>query len=481
MASKATNDIPEEDLTCSICREIFTDPVTLQCGHYFCQKCVCEHWKQTDTQSCPVCRAFCSKTDLKINITLLKIVDALKKKPKAQPEGICSEHEEKLKLFCLEDQELICVVCQTSKKHQNHKCCPIKEAASEFSLKCLQESEKDVHFLYADQIIKINGLESTTGQHKSNLNQKKKIENSLHVFLCLSIQKDVKTSLTSLQDTEKKLIKVKEEYNKYLKHILVSLTFYNQKTFHQDQTEKTKKQIKNYSNLEYTKNPRDSWKERSSKKNRELTLDALNTFQLKHTVLYNFFPVEDCLLAQKQIKVNITVNPPSKNPSLMLQSLGVSWSDSQKNLPLNPERFSPAIAVLGYKGFTSGRHSRVVDVGNKTEWILGVTKELINRKGQIYLSPKYGCWTIVLRNGREYVAYTDRETQLKLEKKPKKVWISLDYEDGEVSFYNADDMKEIYTFKDHFTEKLYPLFSPSDNRDGKNSEPLRICPLYVAV
>ncbi|XP_064411120.1 zinc-binding protein A33-like [Latimeria chalumnae] len=351
MASKATNDIPEEDLTCSICREIFTDPVTLQCGHYFCQKCVCEHWKQTDTQSCPVCRAFCSKTDLKINITLLKIVDALKKKPKAQPEGICSEHEEKLKLFCLEDQELICVVCQTSKKHQNHKCCPIKEAASE----------------------------------------------SFHIY------KEPETIPSGT------LINVA----KYL------------------------------GNLQHR-----AWKK---------MLSIINS-------------------------VAVTLDPNTANSSLTLsENLTSVQFCTQKNLPLNPERFSPAIAVLGYKGFTSGRHSRVVDVGNKTEWILGVTKELINRKGQIYLSPKYGCWTIVLRNGREYVAYTDRETQLKLEKKPKKVWISLDYEDGEVSFYNADDMKEIYTFKDHFTEKLYPLFSPSDNRDGKNSEPLRICPLYVAV
>nr|XP_014353098.1 PREDICTED: zinc-binding protein A33-like [Latimeria chalumnae] len=448
MASKATNDIPEEDLTCSICREIFTDPVTLQCGHYFCQKCVCEHWKQTDTQSCPVCRAFCSKTDLKINITLLKIVDALKKKPKAQPEGICSEHEEKLKLFCLEDQELICVVCQTSKKHQNHKCCPIKEAASE-------------------------------------------------------CKKDVKTSLTSLQDTEKKLIKVKEEYNKYLKHIL-------------DQTEKTKKQIKEsfvklhqflheeeWNLLADLKKEAEGKGQKMREKIKKDILLLMDLQDVKKRAFHIYkepetIPSGTLINVAKYLgnlqhrawkkmlsiinSVAVTLDPNTANSSLTLsENLTSVQFCTQKNLPLNPERFSPAIAVLGYKGFTSGRHSRVVDVGNKTEWILGVTKELINRKGQIYLSPKYGCWTIVLRNGREYVAYTDRETQLKLEKKPKKVWISLDYEDGEVSFYNADDMKEIYTFKDHFTEKLYPLFSPSDNRDGKNSEPLRICPLYVAV
>ncbi|KAL1275291.1 hypothetical protein QQF64_034914 [Cirrhinus molitorella] len=34
-----------------------------------------------------------------------------------------------LKLFCFEDQQPICVVCYTSKKHENHKCSPIDEAA----------------------------------------------------------------------------------------------------------------------------------------------------------------------------------------------------------------------------------------------------------------------------------------------------------------------------------------------------------------
>ncbi|KAJ8281397.1 hypothetical protein GJAV_G00067220 [Gymnothorax javanicus] len=50
---------------------------------------------------------------------------------KAGSEELCSLHSEKLKLFCVEDQIPICVVCQTSKKHKNHNVQPVQEAAEE--------------------------------------------------------------------------------------------------------------------------------------------------------------------------------------------------------------------------------------------------------------------------------------------------------------------------------------------------------------
>ncbi|XP_029579781.1 E3 ubiquitin-protein ligase TRIM39 [Salmo trutta] len=46
----------------------------------------------------------------------------------AGAEVLCSLHCEKFKLFCLEDKQPICFVCQTSKKHKTHDCCPIDEA-----------------------------------------------------------------------------------------------------------------------------------------------------------------------------------------------------------------------------------------------------------------------------------------------------------------------------------------------------------------
>lgn len=44
-----------EDLTCSICLNIFTDPVMLVCGHSFCRECITLSLSSQD--QCPQCRA----------------------------------------------------------------------------------------------------------------------------------------------------------------------------------------------------------------------------------------------------------------------------------------------------------------------------------------------------------------------------------------------------------------------------------------
>ena len=49
-------------------------------------------------------------------------------------EVLCSLHGEKLKLFCLEDKQLACLVCRDSKKHADHKFCPVDEAAQDLKV-----------------------------------------------------------------------------------------------------------------------------------------------------------------------------------------------------------------------------------------------------------------------------------------------------------------------------------------------------------
>ncbi|CAJ1053319.1 E3 ubiquitin/ISG15 ligase TRIM25-like [Xyrichtys novacula] len=63
----------EDELTCSICLSTFNCPVTLPCGHNFCQDCLLTHWK--DSYSCPQCRtSFPTKPELKKNTVLSTVV-----------------------------------------------------------------------------------------------------------------------------------------------------------------------------------------------------------------------------------------------------------------------------------------------------------------------------------------------------------------------------------------------------------------------
>lgn len=150
-----------------------------------------------------------------------------------------------------------------------------------------------------------------------------------------------------------------------------------------------------------------------------------------------------------------------------------------QHLPDNPERCSSRMAVLGSTGFTSGKHCWNVAVGKNREWYIGVAQQSIKRKTNVFLNPAEGFWVIGLNNGETYWAQTSPRTRLSLKKKPQKIRVELDYDKGKVTFLNAADQSTIYTFKDKFTEKLFPYFSPGIHMDGQYL--LRICPLKVSI
>ncbi|KAJ8353043.1 hypothetical protein AAFF_G00115700 [Aldrovandia affinis] len=177
----------------------------------------------------------------------------------------------------------------------------------------------------------------------------------------------------------------------------------------------------------------------------------------------------------------VTLDPNTARASLSLSDdlTSVRHTDTEQQLPDNPERFDYCGCVLGSEGFTSGKHSWEVEVGNKPEWDVGVVKESINRKGEITLSPEGGFWAVALRNGDKYRA--SGADDLTLKRKPQRIRVQLDYDRGEVSFYNPSDMSLIYTFKHTFTERLFPYFSPYLNTDGSNPAALQICPVTVSV
>ncbi|XP_072406422.1 zinc-binding protein A33-like isoform X2 [Chiloscyllium punctatum] len=171
----------------------------------------------------------------------------------------------------------------------------------------------------------------------------------------------------------------------------------------------------------------------------------------------------------------LTLDPSTAQARLLLSEdlTAVHAGDERRNLPNNRERFEPCTCVLSSQGFSSGRHYWEVEVTNKTDWDLGLARENAQRKGQITLMPSVGYWTICQRREHIYGALTAPSTLLKLGAKPKKVGVYLDYEGGQISFYDADSMTHLYTFTDTFNGKLFPFFNPWLN--ARNSEPLKLC------
>ncbi|XP_042245960.1 eukaryotic translation initiation factor 4 gamma 3-like [Thunnus maccoyii] len=136
----AANESPSEvDCSCPVCCDIFKDPIVLLCGHSFCKHCLQEWWRQSKVQTCPVCKEIFSMAQPPPNLALRNLSDTLRQERSQRAttgsKEFCSLHSEKLKLFCQDDQELICVICRDAKKHKKHNCVPINEAAQDHRTK----------------------------------------------------------------------------------------------------------------------------------------------------------------------------------------------------------------------------------------------------------------------------------------------------------------------------------------------------------
>uniref|UniRef100_A0A673IPD4 Uncharacterized protein n=1 Tax=Sinocyclocheilus rhinocerous TaxID=307959 RepID=A0A673IPD4_9TELE len=99
-----------EELQCSICLDVFTDPVTTPCGHNFCRTCLNKFWTNTQTCFCPLCKKTLSN-DLEINTTLTKVVQYFKKLNQGKSEvfcDICDGRNQKAVKSCLTCQSSYC-------------------------------------------------------------------------------------------------------------------------------------------------------------------------------------------------------------------------------------------------------------------------------------------------------------------------------------------------------------------------------------
>lgn len=143
----------EDDLCCPICQDIYREPVILLCSHSFCQDCVQRWWSDKPLMNCPVCKTRSLQKDPPRNLALRNLCETFllqrdQRDSTESPQLVCSLHSEKFRLFCLEHQELVCLVCRDATVHKKHVFRPINEAASDHrkklkkTLKPVQEKLK---------------------------------------------------------------------------------------------------------------------------------------------------------------------------------------------------------------------------------------------------------------------------------------------------------------------------------------------------
>ncbi|KAE8281312.1 Tripartite motif-containing protein 35 Hemopoietic lineage switch protein 5 [Larimichthys crocea] len=465
--------LQEVDLSCPICCEIFKDPVVLKCSHSFCSQCLQEYWRQGRSRDCPLCRTQ-SLDDPVPSLTLKNLCESYIEESEGlgetggelycDPGEMCPLHGERLKLFCLLDKEAICVVCHTSKKHKQHDCCPVSEAV-------------------------------------------------------VDVKEKMKSALICLQEKKDAFDKMKKNYEDTVAYIQVQARFVERRTREEFEKLRSFLQAEEEARMDALKMEEEQRSRAMMKEIEKITRDitsvsesiraleeeiALEGISVLHkcrkTLARSNCPIADPVMdpgalidvakyvgslsfhvwekMHKIVKYTpVTLDPNTAAPWLVLSDdlTSVCDSDEKQKLPDNPERYDPDTGVLGREGFTSGKRSWDVCVGDNTAWVVGVAKTSVQRKEKVSSVLKNGYLCVYFYH-KMYFAGTSPLTRLNLKRNPQRVRVQLDCDKGRVSFYDPLDNTHIYTFKHAITERVFPYFWV-----GCQQCPLTVEPLEVSV
>uniref|UniRef100_A0A3B3WVN9 Uncharacterized protein n=1 Tax=Poecilia mexicana TaxID=48701 RepID=A0A3B3WVN9_9TELE len=466
----------ERFLSCHVCSETFRDPVSLSCNHSFCSSCLQKFWEQTGNKNCPICKRKSSK-DPGINFSLKELAESFtgRQKPGSsetetgkKEKVVCEKHSEVPYWFCKDEQRAVCPVCEFS-LHQSHKVIPIEQAVSELK----EQLKSDLNSLQ-DKRNKHNQVEETYDdviQHSKEqvLSTERQIRaefNKLHQFL----REEEESRLATLREEEEQKRKTISREMKKIEEQISSLS----DSISAVEEELQKDNVSFLSSYEATQSRA---RGQRSLPDPQLVSGALIDVA-KHLGNLSFRVWEKM---KDQVKFSpIILDPNTAERSLCLSDdlTRVTCGDTWRQLPDNPERNIKYGDVFGSEGFSSGKYSWEVEVGDHSHWNVGLVKESVDRKGKIYASPKYGIWCLRLRDG-EYTNGFPGQT-LTVNKSLQRIRVQLDYDRGEVSFYDSEEKSHIYTHTHTFTEKLFPYFTVGKSADAKTSE-IKICQTDISV
>uniref|UniRef100_A0A452GYS2 Zinc finger protein RFP-like n=1 Tax=Gopherus agassizii TaxID=38772 RepID=A0A452GYS2_9SAUR len=415
----------QDEVTCPICLEYFKDPVSLDCDHSFCRACITQCWGGFHTDiSCPQCREIFPQRNLRLNRQLRNIVEAARElRLQPEPESLCEKHREPLKLFCKEDEILICLVCDRSKEHRVHTVIPTEEAAEEFqgSLQLVKHHIPDQPLLY----LFIHFIL----QRKTQIQRLKIVSEFQQLQEFLEEQK--RLLLGQLAELNEEIVKIQNENITKLSKEISRLS-----ELISAMEMKCQKPASEF--LQVILN--EKWKfqqpvEMSPKLDKKQRDFSQKTVALLETL--------------RKFKANVTLDPDTAHPSLILSEdrKSVRWGDTRQDLPDRAERQISQGCVLGCEGFTSGRHcwEVEVEVGDALFWAVGVVRESVGRKGWISCSSGGGIWAVQWCRGR-FQVLTSLVISLPLSRIPSRIWVCLDCDQGQVTFIDAGDEAPIFIF-----------------------------------
>uniref|UniRef100_A0A8D2AVF0 RING-type E3 ubiquitin transferase n=1 Tax=Sciurus vulgaris TaxID=55149 RepID=A0A8D2AVF0_SCIVU len=482
MASKVLVNIQEE-ARCPICLKHLIEPLTLGCGHSFCQACIARRKKSVTSpggeNTCFTCNIRNLFGNPRANQPLTDIAKELREvklSPNIGQSGeFCAHHGEKLLLFCEVDRKVICWLCERSQEHRGHRTLLMDEVTQECqdklqaALQRLKKEQEEAEKLEADlreEIISWKYQVQTERERiQTEFNHLRRILDSEEQRELQRLDGEEKMILDRLAEAEDELV----QQTQLVKELISDLECRSQwpvVELLQDMSG-----IMKWGEIWTLKKPKTVSKKLKTVFRAPDLSGMLQSFRELTDVQHHW--------------VDLTLDSGNLNLNLVL-------SEDQRqvmSVPIWPVKCYN-YGILGSQHFSSGKHYWEIDVSKKTSWILGVycrkrSMKFAVRKGSnspnvfSKYRPQYGYWVIGLQNEFEYNVFEDSSSSdpkvlaLFMAIPPRRVGIFLDYEAGTVSFFNITNHGSlIYKFsKCCFSQPAFPYFNP-----WKCTAPMTLCP-----
>ncbi|XP_075947717.1 E3 ubiquitin-protein ligase TRIM39-like [Anarhichas minor] len=382
----AANYLSSEDqFLCSICLDVFTDPVTTSCGHNFCKNCITEHWNTSDRCQCPMCKeVFNTRPDLRVNTFISEMVAQFRQsaqqktssseqqesKPGEVPcdvctgtklkalksclvclasycethlephltmsglkrhqlidpvenleDRMCTKHDKPLELFCKTDQMCVCTLCPVL-DHKMHEFVPLKEEYEGKKVE-LKKTEAEIQQMIQKRRLKIQEIKHSVDLSEEDADRE--IAEGVQVFTDLkeSVERGQANLINTIKEKHNTTEKQGEDSIKELEQEISELMKRSTEVVQLSLSEDHLHLLQSVqsSNIHHPP-PTKDWTKVSIRSSYEGTV-VRAVVQLEETLSKKIKKLLEAELKRVQtFAVDVTLDPDTANPSLILSDDG---------------------------------------------------------------------------------------------------------------------------------------------------------------
>ncbi|XP_075175689.1 E3 ubiquitin/ISG15 ligase TRIM25-like [Anomaloglossus baeobatrachus] len=503
-----------DELDCSICLSLYTDPVSLRCGHFFCRSCIVsalDAQEAAGVYSCPDCRAqYPERPTLEKNRKLRNIVERFSStQPEMEETRIfctycikspvpavrsclqcetsmcgkhltahnktadhilteptasfghkkCSLHKKVLEYYCPQDAACLCASCCLVGEHRGHQV-ELLDEASETKKKKLREYLDELNPKKAEIQARVQNLQDRKRKIQEKASDKRK--NVSKIFMDIKNQLEIaeKKALSEVSRQEEKIV---SQISHQIQKLETEEDELSRKMHHVEDICRVTDPITLLQEFDITEcshggdgDTGGDGGEVSSEEDLDEVLISLTLLRSMRDIVTNVTSelgvhVPDILLDVDTAHRWVKISEDLK--------MAIHLREKQ-NRPESSGRFVTFPQVLSRCVLSSGRHYWEVEWNQTGGCGIGLSYPSIEREGQqsgIVFSDK--SWCLVLHDGECNVWHNSDVVTLSMKPTSPTLGVFLDYEAGRLSFYElCDPIRHLHTFTASFTEPLHVVF-----------------------